>query len=140
MSEERHNKIVKINPKTFSTKMMYDIFLDFLQEGEDGWEVVRNKPWPYGAVLKVPNWKDGEYGYAGIMYGQIKGKGKKHSYTVNKKTSYGQWITESKNLQKLTYSTIFHPMKEAMKRGLAFFQRQNTRMGNKRTKQFSKTL
>lgn len=107
MSEERHNKIVKINPKTFSTKMMYDIFLDFLQEGEDGWEVVRNKPWPYGAVLKVPNWKEGEYGYAGIMYGQIKGKGKKHSYTVNKKTSYGQWITESKNLQKLAYSTIF---------------------------------
>lgn len=107
MSEKRHNKIVKINPKTFSTKMMYDIFLDFVQEGEDGWEVVRNKPWPYGAVLKVPNWKDGEYGYAGIMYGQIKGKGKKHSYTVNKKTSYGQWITESKNLQKLAYSTIF---------------------------------
>lgn len=109
MSEERHNKIVKINPQTFSIKMMYDIFLDFLQDGDDGWEVVRNKPWPYGAVLKVPNWKDGEYGYVGMMYGQIEGRGKTHSYSVNKSTSYGKWITGSKNLQKLAYNSIFEP-------------------------------
>lgn len=120
MTEKRHNKIVKINPQTFSIKMMYDILLDFLQDGEDGWEVVRNKPWPYGAVLKVPNWKDGEYGYAGIMYGQIKGKGKKHSYTVNKSTSYGKWINESENLKKIAYNIVLPSYSEDYKKDWRF--------------------
>lgn len=130
MSEERHNKIVKINPQTFSTKMMYDIFLDFLQEGEDGWKAVRNKPWPYGAVLKVPNWKDGEYGYVGIMYGQIEGRGKKHFYSVNKDSSYGKWITESKNLQKLAYDTIFPFEKENDEKNEKEYEKEDWRFNN----------
>lgn len=100
MADERINKIYKVAPDNFSIKMLYDMFIDFLQEGENGWELMRNSNWPYGAVLKVPNFKDGEYGYVGIMYGQIKGTGKKHSYSVNKNTSYGKWIQQADTLKK----------------------------------------
>lgn len=106
MAEERHNKIYKVPPGNFSIKMLYNMFIDFLQDGDDGWELVRNEPWPYGAVLKVPNWKDGEYGYLGMMYGEIKGTGKNHSYSINSASSYGQWVTQVNTLRK----QVAHPV------------------------------
>lgn len=100
MAEERHNKIYKVAPENFSIKMLYDMFLDFLQEGDDGWELIRNKPWPYGGILKIPNWKEGEYGYLGMMYGQIKGSGKNHKYSVNGSSSYGGWAIQPDTLKR----------------------------------------
>lgn len=40
--------------------------------GDDAWELVRNDPWPYGTVLKVPNRIKGEYGYMALMTDQLR--------------------------------------------------------------------
>lgn len=40
--------------------------------GNDAWELVRNDPWPRGAVLKVPNQMEGEYGYMALMADKVR--------------------------------------------------------------------
>lgn len=100
IEKTRTNKIIKIPAKKFTIKLMYELFLKYLQTGDNGWELIREREWPYGAVLKVPNFKDGEYGYAGIMYDEIIGKGMDGLYNVDKSCSYAKWVTKSATIKK----------------------------------------
>ncbi len=100
MTDKRTNKIIKIHTEDFSIKLLYDLFIDYLQQGDDGWELMRKRDWPYGAILRVPNWKDGEYGYAGIMFNSIIGNGQTHAYSINNNCSYGKWATQASTIKK----------------------------------------
>ena len=100
MTDKRTNKIIKIHTEDFSIKLLYDLFIDYLQQGNDGWKLMRKKDWPYGAVLRVPNRKDGEYGYAGIMFHSIVGNGQTHAYSIDSNCSYGKWATQASTIKK----------------------------------------
>ena len=100
MEKTRTNKIIKIPAKKFTIKLMYELFIKYLQTGDNGWKLIRKREWPYGAVLKVPNFKDGEYGYAGIMYDEIIGRGIDGLYKIDKNCSYAKWITKSDTIKK----------------------------------------
>lgn len=106
MTDKRTNKIIKIHTEDFSIKLLYDLFVDYLQQGDDGWKLMRKKDWPYGAILRVPNRKDGEYGYAGIMFHSIVGNGQTHAYSINEDCSYGKWITQASTIKKYVAKQI----------------------------------
>lgn len=59
----------------FLDQLLEDIIIyvtDTSVHGDDAWELKRNRPWPYGAALKVPNYQKGEYGYIGLMTDRIR--------------------------------------------------------------------
>lgn len=59
----------------FLDQLLEDIIIyvtDTGVHGDDAWELKRNRPWPYGAALKVPNYQKGEYGYIGLMTDRIR--------------------------------------------------------------------
>jgi len=76
-------KLFKIPAKKFSIRYLYEFLIRQLQTGPYGWELVCDRSFPYGAVFKVPNFKEGEYGYAGLMYDE-----------PQKGTSYWNWLKD----------------------------------------------
>lgn len=57
--------------------------------GDDAWQLMRNESWPYGTVLKVPNYQENEYGYIGLMADKIR---------VG--SSYWNWLKQDDVLRK----------------------------------------
>lgn len=55
--------------------------------GKDKWELMRNEPWPRGAILKVPGWEEGEHFYVGLMHA-----------VIQRGVTYKDWFLKEENL------------------------------------------
>lgn len=93
--ETRTNKLIKIKGRDFSMKLLYTLFIKYLTT-DCGWKLIRDKATPYGALIKIPNMKSGEYGYLGVMYDEIQVDSNNYGYHRSDydKSSYWNWLKQ----------------------------------------------